>query len=141
MRRMKAEGFTLLEVAIAGAILLMGMLLVANVTRTVLDSTAPDSSRAAQNGPVIDQYLRAEVALIKGARDGSAPTLSDMPYGNGTLHVPAPTVTPIAPLVATYTLTQYQVKVEFLHPPQPAVLVAQTTFWKLWRDNGVKAGI
>lgn len=136
-----AKGFTLLEVTIAGAILLMGMLLIANVTRTVMDTTAPDSPQAVQNGPVIEQYLRSEIALLKACRDGSSPTVGALPYGNGTLVVEVGVPTDVVGPVPGNHLVEYDVQVKLVQPGPTTTLVAHTRFWKLWRDDLAKAGI
>lgn len=141
----RAEGFTLIEVAIAGAILMMGMILVAQVTRTVLDSTAPDSPQAAQNAAVIEQFMRSELALLKSCRDSANPTVPTVAYGNGHLQVvvPAPTdvgTTPASPNNG-FNLVEYDVTVQLVQPGQLPVAVAHTKFWKLWRNDFAKAGV
>lgn len=144
MRR-GAEGFTLLEVAIGGAILLMGMMMVAQITRAVLDATAPDSPMAAQNSAVIEQYLRSEIAMLKSCRDATVPLVPTVPYGNGILQVVVlpPTHVPTTPASPSgiYRLMEYDVTVQLVQPGRPAVVVAHTRFWKLWRSDFAKAGV
>ena len=78
-------GFTLVEAAIAGGILLIGVISLAMMTRTVLDQTVAGDPNAVQPNAVIEQYLRAQVESVKANRWNSANPvpLAPMVIGNG----------------------------------------------------------
>lgn len=142
MKKTRAQaGFTLLEVAMASAILLVGILMISQLTRTVLESTAPDSPQATQNGFVIDQYLRSEVALLKSYRDTTVAYVPDLPYGNGILRIRNPLTTTAIQAAGVTSLVQYDVVVELVQPGEPARPVAHTVFWKMGRSDGTRSGI
>lgn len=69
--RMRHAGLTLLEVAIAGAILMGGLAFLAQLVRTTLSSSAPSLSEGVPLGPVVEQQLRLNGAFIKGNRVGN----------------------------------------------------------------------
>lgn len=139
MRR-QARGFTLLEVVLAGAIFLMGMGLLTQLTRSVLESTAKGTGNGVQDSLVIDRYLQAQVALIKSYRTNAVGYVDDLPYGDAVLHIRQP-IAPVAvvPGAGGYSLSRFEVFVE-LNVGGP--VVGHTVFWKLGKDDGTaKAGV
>lgn len=157
---MKAsQGFTLLEVALAGAVLMIGIVTAFNLTTTVLDATRPGEVQSVQDGRVVDQYLHAVVARIKASPSNpgiGAITLPTMRLGNATLYVEATVyagagtrgvrLLPGGVNNGTFFLDQYDVYVQMALPsagqaPATDPILAHTSFVKLGRNDGQKAGI
>lgn len=153
----QSRGFTLLEVMIAGALLLVGVATAFSLTASVLDLSRPGEAQSVQDGRVVDEYLHAVVARIKAVRANPAAgalTLPTMPLGRATLYV--------EPMVyagagtrgvrlttltnnGTYFLDQYDVYVQMTLPgagqaPASDPIVAHTSFVKLGRSDA-KVGI
>lgn len=142
MRR-ASRGFTLLEVVMAGAILLMGMALMAQLTRSVLDSTVQGAATAVQDSTAIDRFMQSQVALVKSYRNNALGYVDNVPYGKGFLQIRQPMLQSlVVPGASGFSLTRYEIFVELVVPGQANEVVGHTWFWKLGSDDGtIKTGI
>lgn len=141
MRR-ASRGFTLLEVVMAGAILLMGMALMTQLTRSVLDSTVQGAATTVQDSTAIDRFMQSQVALVKSYRNNAVGYVADVPYGKGFLRIQPMLQTPVMAGAGGYSLTRYEIVVELVVPGQANEVVGHTWFWKLGRDDGtIKTGV
>lgn len=150
---MKAQqsGFTLAEVTIAGVILALGLITMLQLIQTTFETTDPNDPMAAQNNPVIEQYMRAQVAKLKSYRSNVLSPLASMPLGTGSLYptlASTPAVVPAAPGALPgngaeqYALAEFEVKIQMTmatdQAQRPATdpVLAHTRFWKLGISNG-----
>lgn len=145
------EGLTLLEVAIAGAILLGGLAFLAQLVRTTLSSTTHGYGQGAQVGPVVEQQLRLHAAHFKGLRRGGTNESQRVTIGTESIYTTAATRNYILPLAGGFGnqaigLTEQEISARLTVNAQATAstdpVVGFTRFWKLDIYNGnERAGI
>lgn len=147
MRR-QVGGFTLLETALAGVILTMGMIFAAQLTRSNLDLVRPGQGQTLQNSAVAEQLMRAEVARLKSFRGvAGGASVASVPVGYAKLYVTTSAGAAVQSN-ALYALTPFDVKVQLSQPglaPNPATdaVLAHTVCWQLGYagGTGVRPGL
>lgn len=160
MKKLQA-GFTFTEVTIAGVILAVGMVMLLQLTRQVLDSINPNDPLVVQNSPVIEQFMQAQVESIKAYRANPVPPvaqIASVSYGLGSLYAtittssaglpPASTGTIAGGVNAaiTYRLWEYDIVVKmsmaahYVQSPGDPVL-GHTVFWKLGNNGSFKSAL
>lgn len=134
-------GFTLLEVAIAGAILMGGLGILAQLVRTTLSSTTPGFTEGAQVGPVVEQQIRLLAAYSKAYYE-SRPTPSNrQAFGAVKIYTESSTRSFIhEPMLGyagqTYAVTEQEITCKLTNTSSIATsssdpTVGFTRFWKL----------
>lgn len=151
MRR-RTEGFTLIEATISGVILLVGMILMAQIVRSSLDTTAPGAAQSVISSAVVEQYMRSQIALIKASRSITASPipLPALPLGStagGTLTaiIYQANIASGSALGAgnnsvnsgvAYTLKEFDLTISM-----GATTLAHTRFWKHEGPTSEKVGL
>lgn len=137
----RKAGFTLLEVAIAGAILMGGLAILAQLVRTTLSSSTPGFTEGVQVGPLVEQQMRLLAAYNKAYYKGRLSDSSMQSFGAVNINARGATRSYILPPLAgyagqTYALTEQEItaKLTLTSTTSPNVndpLVGYTCFWKL----------
>lgn len=135
----RKAGFTLLEVAIAGAILMGGLGILAQLVRTTLSSSTPGFTEGVQVGPVVEQQLRLYGAYVKGYHRCRSTSSKVTTLGALNIYTQASIGSYILPPAAgyagqTYALTEQDITARLtpttsINTSDP--LVGYTRFWKL----------
>ncbi|MBO9540389.1 prepilin-type N-terminal cleavage/methylation domain-containing protein [bacterium] len=136
------SGFTLIEAAIAGVVLLVGTIMTAQLVRITLDTTTPVANGpiAPQDVGIVDQYLRAQVAALKATPNAVITPLATMSLGSDVASItiatsPFPSMNDtrgVAHQLISYDVTVYRLPAN--------KVVGFTRFWKL-NVGGARAGI
>jgi hypothetical protein len=156
-------GFTLIEATIGGGILLIGILLMAALTKNMLDlsqqgGVAPLRDNSVQDGAVVEQYLRTTVAAIRASVAAVSPPptsnqdvtsslgIPDLQLGSSYLYVRVTQLTQIKNSGATIYLVPYDVVVLETAPNTTSHVatdrvLAHTVFWEFCDGSGSKKGI
>lgn len=136
------EGFSLLEVAIAGAILMGGLVIIAQLVRTTLSSSTPGFTEGVQVGPVVEQQLKLLGAYTKGYSTVRVTTVNRVRLGAVNIYANGTTGGYILPLTPGYGGSSYGLRVQDVtvrltrtSDPTPDLAldptVGFTRFWKL----------
>lgn len=147
--RTRANGFTLVEAAISGVILLVGMTMTAQLIRTTFDSAAASTAASAASPRIVEQYMLAQVASLKALRDNPAvpAALAPLPYGTESIYAEVAMSTiegPMAGLAGggTYDLAEYAVTVRpTINGATSDATMSFTRFWKLGVTGARRPGI
>ncbi|HEY9898342.1 MAG TPA: hypothetical protein V6D00_04100 [Pantanalinema sp.] len=147
--RLRARGFTIVEAAISGVILLIGMMMTAQLLRTTFDSAAASSTASVASPRIVEQYMNAQVASLKALRTNPAlPTvLAPLPLGTESIYADVSVRQVEAPTAGhagggTYDLAEYAVTVRPTVNGAPSTATMSfTRFWKLGVTNGRRPGI
>lgn len=141
-------GFTLLEVAIAGAVLLGGMVLLAQMTNSTLKNTTP-GFYGSTVGLVVDQQMRLHGSHFKSRRLSGINTSIVTRVGSESIYTVAGTrsyiLPPAAGYLGTYAVTEQEitakmtVKSNVVDSSDP--LVGFTRLWKLDVYGTERAGL
>lgn len=141
VRIKRSAGFTLLEVAIAGAILMGGLAILAQLVRTTLSTSTPGFTEGAQVGPVVEQQMKLLGAYIKGYIKGRDTDINRVQLGAVHIYSSGKTRDYILPMTPGYGGRSYGLidqeitaKVTLTSDPTPSMsdpLVGYTRFWKL----------
>ncbi len=135
-------GFTLLEVAIAGAIMMGGLAVIAQLVQTTLQSSTPGSTDGVQVGPVVEQQMRLLGAYTKGYITGRTTSVNRVRVGPVNIYSNGTTqgyILPVTPGYGgrSYGLLVQDVTARMTQTSDPAVdlvldpTVGFTRFWKL----------
>lgn len=141
----------------AGGILIVGTVMLMQLTRTTLESWNPNQQpgqpprQAIVDTKVAEQLLRAQVANIKALRDAPAPvaTIPPVPVGRAQLYIDQAANAP-APVTGgnglDYTLREYELWVKMtdttgVRTPATDSVLAHTRFLKLGVNGVERTGL
>lgn len=135
-------GFTLLEVAIAGAILMGGLAVIAQLVQNTLNTSTPGFTEGVQVGPVVEQQMRLLGAYTKGYNVGRITAVNRVRLGPVNIYANGTTQGYILPLTPgyggrSYGLIVQDVMARMTQTSDPATdlnldpTVGFTRFWKL----------
>lgn len=152
MKSVQKVGFTLLEVAIAGAILMGGLAILAQLVRTTLSSSTPGFTEGAQAGPVVEQQMRLLGAYAKSYFRARADDSALQKFGAVYINTRGATRSFILPVTAgyagqSYALTEQEITAKLTLTSDATTsandpVVGFTRFWKLEVSNGtVRTGL
>jgi len=146
----RESGITLLEVALAGAVLLGGLAIISQLVRSSLTSTTPGSSDGLVVGPIVDQQLKLHAAYFKGIMKSGINSSQWVRVGSESIYTVAATRSYILPPAAgfggrTYALTEEEITAKMTVNSTDSVggpMVGFTRFWKLDVTGGTeRAGL
>lgn len=132
-------GLTLLEVTLAGGVLLVGLVALSQLVNNTLQAASPGLGGMTM-GPVVDQQLRLHGAHWKANQIGGVNTSNRVAVGTESIYTQAATrsyvLPPMAGYVGTYALTEQELTAHLTVNSHVAVeatdpIVGFSRFWKL----------
>lgn len=149
MRRQQA-GLTLLEVAMAGGILLVGLVAMSQLVNNALGTSSPGFG-GMTIGPVVDQQLKLHAAHFKALMRGGANVSNRVTVGTESIYTVASTRSYVLPPMVgyggtTYALSEQEISARITvnsHTVNAATdpQVGFTRFWKLDTYGTQRAGL
>lgn len=146
----RESGISLLEVAIAGAILLAGLATISQLVRNTLDTTSQDPS-SAQFGPIVEHSLRLQASNLKGSRNLNAPAYSNRTsVSTESIYTYFATRSVVQPLAVgmgagSFELVEYEVWAKMTVSNRATMstdpVVGYTRFWKLRNTANDRTGL
>lgn len=150
--RTRASGFTLIEVTIAGLILVSGLVVLAQSVRSTLESTSPANASAGQIGPLVDHQLRLHASQLKGERNAVGTGTSGLTaVGTESIYTVYNMRSTIRPSTSgfggkNYSLVEFEILAKMTVSNRVVnsatdPVVGYTRFWKLNVDGSNRTGI